>query len=179
MIFLKNLRIIFQKKSLTFTFSCAIINTLSIRQAQVAELADAQDLKSCGKRFPCRFDPGLGHHHGAKLSLLRFVLQKKHLSASLLYLFGYALWAHTHPIFLLNHRAISKELRLMLHRIRVCQCPDYTAGISGGKAMRRNRTGHNAACTDHAALADCHARQNRHIRTDPAAVSDPYRLCVA
>ena len=76
MIFLKNLRIIFQKKSLTFTFSCAIINTLSIRQAQVAELADAQDLKSCGKRFPCRFDPGLRHHHGAKLSLLRFVLQK-------------------------------------------------------------------------------------------------------
>ena len=32
--------------------------------AQVAELADAQDLKSCGTFLPCRFDPGLGHHDG-------------------------------------------------------------------------------------------------------------------
>ena len=26
--------------------------------ADVAELADARDLKSRGKKFPCRFDPG-------------------------------------------------------------------------------------------------------------------------
>ena len=29
--------------------------------AEVAELADAQDLKSCGLRESCRFDPGLRH----------------------------------------------------------------------------------------------------------------------
>ena len=30
--------------------------------AGVAELADAQDLKSCGPNRPYRFDPGLRHH---------------------------------------------------------------------------------------------------------------------
>ena len=29
--------------------------------AAVAELADAQDLKSCGTNLPCRFDSGLRH----------------------------------------------------------------------------------------------------------------------
>ena len=29
--------------------------------AGVAELADAQDLKSCGTNLPCRFDSGLRH----------------------------------------------------------------------------------------------------------------------
>lgn len=40
--------------------------------AGVAELADAQDLKSCGSETPYRFDPGLRHHVGAKFALLRF-----------------------------------------------------------------------------------------------------------
>ena len=31
------------------------------RCAVVAELADAQDLKSCGTNLPCRFDSGLRH----------------------------------------------------------------------------------------------------------------------
>ncbi len=31
-------------------------------QAEVAELADAQDLKSCGPYRPYRFDSGLRHH---------------------------------------------------------------------------------------------------------------------
>ena len=43
----------------------------------MAELADAQDLKSCGKRFPCRFDPGLGHHVGASYACSDFLLHKK------------------------------------------------------------------------------------------------------
>ena len=30
--------------------------------AGVAELADAQDLKSCGRLLPCRFEPGPRHH---------------------------------------------------------------------------------------------------------------------
>ena len=30
--------------------------------AGVAELADAQDLKSCGRLLPCRFDSGPRHH---------------------------------------------------------------------------------------------------------------------
>ena len=32
------------------------------RCAVVAELADAQDLKSCGTNLPCRFDSGLRHY---------------------------------------------------------------------------------------------------------------------
>ena len=35
----------------------------SIIFAGVAELADAQDLKSCGERSPYRFDSGPRHHH--------------------------------------------------------------------------------------------------------------------
>ena len=33
-----------------------------IHSAGVAELADAQDLKSCGERSPYRFDSGPRHH---------------------------------------------------------------------------------------------------------------------
>ena len=41
----------------------ALAETLSERElAGVAELADAQDLKSCGTIIPYRFDPGLRHH---------------------------------------------------------------------------------------------------------------------
>ena len=36
----------------------------SKNRADVAELADARDLKSRGKRFPYRFDPG--HRHQRK-----------------------------------------------------------------------------------------------------------------
>ena len=40
----------------------ALAETLSERElAGVAELADAQDLKSCGTIIPYRFDPGLRH----------------------------------------------------------------------------------------------------------------------
>ena len=34
---------------------------LFVCNAAVAELADAQDLKSCGTNLPCRFDSGLRH----------------------------------------------------------------------------------------------------------------------
>ncbi len=33
-----------------------------VMHAEVAELADAQDLKSCGANTPYRFDSGLRHH---------------------------------------------------------------------------------------------------------------------
>ena len=36
--------------------------------AGVAELADAQDLKSCGTNLPCRFDSGLRHLYGKSQS---------------------------------------------------------------------------------------------------------------
>ena len=53
----------FAKKLLTFRLTCAIlIKVLKLTFADVAELADARDLKSRGKRFPCRFDPGHRHH---------------------------------------------------------------------------------------------------------------------
>ena len=53
----------FGKKALTFRFSYAILTkVLKLTFADVAELADARDLKSRGKRFPCRFDPGHRHH---------------------------------------------------------------------------------------------------------------------
>ncbi len=38
--------------------------------ARVAELVDAQDLKSCGSLLPCRFDSGPGHHLINNLQLL-------------------------------------------------------------------------------------------------------------
>ena len=37
--------------------------------AGVAELADAQDLKSCGINFPYRFDSGLRHQEMTPLDL--------------------------------------------------------------------------------------------------------------
>ncbi len=42
-------------RSIFFKFVC-------MSQAGVAELADAQDLKSCGRRLPYRFDSGPRHH---------------------------------------------------------------------------------------------------------------------
>ena len=41
---------------------CYYIIVSSAQRAGVAELADAQDLKSCGINFPYRFDPGFRHH---------------------------------------------------------------------------------------------------------------------
>ena len=41
------------------------------KYADVAELADARDLKSRGKKFPYRFDPGHRHHeNGLKPTVL-------------------------------------------------------------------------------------------------------------
>ena len=37
-------------------------------RAEVAELADAQDLKSCGSKKPYRFDSGLRHQYNAEWS---------------------------------------------------------------------------------------------------------------
>ena len=47
-------------KRIIHSIICSVVNN-----AQVAELADAQDLKSCGTFLPCRFDPGLGHQIAA------------------------------------------------------------------------------------------------------------------
>ena len=52
--------VFFSPKLLTFFVIYAKIIVVAV-YAQVAELADAQDLKSCGTFFPCRFDPGLEH----------------------------------------------------------------------------------------------------------------------
>ena len=53
---------------------CSIISYVA--NAQVAELADAQDLKFCGTNIPCRFDPGLGHHVGVSVAYSDFFMQK-------------------------------------------------------------------------------------------------------
>ena len=52
---------IFLDKNLDNRFKLCY-NILSKTDAEVAELADAQDLKSCGINFPYRFDPGFRHH---------------------------------------------------------------------------------------------------------------------
>ena len=41
--------------------SRSVLPEAKISGALVAELVDAQDLKSCGQQCPCRFDPGPGH----------------------------------------------------------------------------------------------------------------------
>ena len=43
----------------------------------MAELADAQDLKSCGKRFPYRFDPGLRHQIIPIINLVGIIFLRK------------------------------------------------------------------------------------------------------
>ena len=54
-----------------------------VRYAQVAELADAQDLKSCGTFLPCRFDPDLEHHVGAGYILLAPIFVYKNQSVAM------------------------------------------------------------------------------------------------
>ena len=71
----------FGKKALTFLLSYAILTkVLKLTFADVAELADARDLKSRGKRFPCRFDPGHRHHVGASLACSDFFVPKKSIA---------------------------------------------------------------------------------------------------
>ena len=67
---------IFTKKMLTSGMIYSIIICVA-GNAQVAELADAQDLKSCGTFIPCRFDPGLGHHDGASFACSVFAIIKE------------------------------------------------------------------------------------------------------
>ncbi len=57
------------KKHLTIKAKCVRIVFVPMN-ARVAELADAQDLKSCGKRFPCRFDPDLEHQKSTSAFVL-------------------------------------------------------------------------------------------------------------
>ena len=61
--------VFFSPKLLTFFVIYAKIIVVAV-YAQVAELADAQDLKSCGTFFPCRFDPGLEHQKSTSISCL-------------------------------------------------------------------------------------------------------------
>ena len=51
----------FRTKVLTNVKKYGIISYVVDKYADVAELADARDLKSRGKKFPYRFDPG--HRH--------------------------------------------------------------------------------------------------------------------
>ncbi len=43
-------------------FTRLVITSYLMKLARVAELADAQDLKSCEGQTSYRFDSGLGHH---------------------------------------------------------------------------------------------------------------------
>ena len=52
----------FQKTIDKYGKVCYYIIVRCAQRAGVAELADAQDLKSCGINFPYRFDPGFRHH---------------------------------------------------------------------------------------------------------------------
>ena len=52
----------FRTKVLTNVKKYGIISYVVDKYADVAELADARDLKSRGKKFPYRFDPGHRHH---------------------------------------------------------------------------------------------------------------------
>ena len=44
--------------------------------AAVAELADAQDLKSCGTNLPCRFDSGLRHFDSDSFALVAQLVEQ-------------------------------------------------------------------------------------------------------
>ena len=48
-----------------------------ILYAAVAELADAQDLKSCGTNLPCRFDSGLRHCGFDKRALVAQLVEQR------------------------------------------------------------------------------------------------------
>ena len=63
----------------------------------MAELADARDLKSRGKRFPYRFDPGLEHHvRAGSMSLALFFYKNQRLLIP--------------PLFLIRKRSRSRRL---------------------------------------------------------------------
>jgi hypothetical protein len=50
------------------------IKILKILVAGVAELVDAQDLKSCGNLFPCRFESGPRYNNNFELWISDFEL---------------------------------------------------------------------------------------------------------
>ena len=53
------------------------VPVMSNHDAGVAELADAQDLKSCGTNLPCRFDSGLRHCGFDKRALVAQLVEQR------------------------------------------------------------------------------------------------------
>ena len=67
----------------------------------------------------------------------------------------------------------------MRHAVGFGQRADHPCGIPRRKAVCGDVAGHNASRADHAIVPDCHARQDRCVRADPAILSDVHGLCVA
>ena len=67
----------------------------------------------------------------------------------------------------------------MNHAVRFAQLADDPAGHTCGKAVIGNIFCDNAACTDHAIVADRDTRTNRYIRPEPAVIADFNGLCIA
>ncbi len=57
------------KQRVTGSSPVGPINQFHIDYAAVAELADAQDLKSCGTNLPYRFDSGLRHERKSEVDI--------------------------------------------------------------------------------------------------------------
>ena len=53
--------------------------------AGVAELADAQDLKSCGTNLPYRFDSGRRHQKALHVSVVLFLMSRGSVKNELLF----------------------------------------------------------------------------------------------
>src|SRR5664280_1682893 len=60
-------------------------------------------------------------------------------------------------------------------RVRVLDAPDHARGRAGRDAVVLDVVGHDAACSDHAALTDAHAAGDHDVGAEPAVVSDPGR----
>lgn len=82
---------------------------------------------------------------------------------------SYAINALHNSLFILQNAAISKNVRLVFHRVFLGQSADHAAGIARGEAVRRDRAGDDAPRADHAAFADGDLGQDRDVLTDPTA----------
>lgn len=67
------------------------------------------------------------------------------------------------------------EFPVVIFPVAVIDFAQYPAGIAEGDDVGGNVPGHDAARTDHAVVADAHARQDHRARTDPDVVADMNR----
>lgn len=61
----------------------------------------------------------------------------------------------------------SKKLSPIFNRISFCNLPNHSAGISGGKGIRRDISGYYTSCADHAAFSDGNTSCNNYITGNP------------